>query len=479
MTRLCEWRKLGLPILDAFIWYAYLLILIVISFVSDYYSSQVWLLISACAYLLSGLCALSAINGGRCNWYGLQRAKVALLIVAAMLVLLFLQISIPIRQHTDLVLLSGSSLSGLAPDWFNPAGFWSVVPEKTRWLLSSELLVFSIFLLSIALVSSRRRLKQLLSVILVVGLLHSLVGIVAKYGGLTLVDAQQLDGHFSAARAWFINRNHFAAFISLCMAAALALQIKALMSAKGNGPMSMMLYQLIGYRLLYSVALTLGVMALVLSQSRAGFLSFSVSLLSVLILFGRPALANQLAFRRRNIILPATAILLALVIYFGGELVLRFSTVSLLGERVSQWSITWQAIQQAWLLGYGGNSYADVFQVYRGSEDFRQVIFNQAHNDYLHIWLEQGLLGLTLWLGLLVLVLRAAFLAFRKSVSTLGQAVLVSVAAVLIAALAQSVVDFNLQILNIRVYFFVIMSLVFSVPAIGHKRGAEENSVPV
>jgi hypothetical protein len=43
---------------------------------------------------------------------------------------------------------------------------------------------------------------------------------------------------------------------------------------------------------------------------------------------------------------------------------------------------------------------------------------------------------------------------------------------VLFAALLQSGVDFNLQILNIRCYFFVIMSLAFSVPCIGPRKGS-------
>jgi len=167
------------------------------------------------------------------------------------------------------------------------------------------------------------------------------------------------------------------------------------------------------------------------------------------------------------------------MLYFGKDLLLRFSTDALLGERLSQWTLTWQAIEQAWLLGYGGNSYADVFQIFRGDQDFRQVVFNQAHNDYLHIWLEQGLVGLALWLGLLSIALRAAFRGFTNSASQLSRAVLISVAVVLIAALAQSAVDFNLQILNIRVYFFVIMSLVFSVPAIRHKKGAPGKSALV
>jgi hypothetical protein len=496
MSHINRWLKYPLPILDTLIWYAYLMLLIAVSFVNDYYSSQTWLLLSAGIYVICGLCVFSAINGGRCNWVGLKRVKLVLLIMFAMLLLLLLQMTLPISRHSDLALhsgfalhsglalLSGASSSGItpewyAPEWFAPAGRWSIVPEKTRWLFNSELLIFSTFVLSIALVCSRRRLKQLLTVVLIVGVIHSLVGIFAKYGGLTLVDIKQLDGHFTAARGWFINRNHFAAFISLCLVSALALQVKSLMSAKRARPVAMILAQLMSYRIANLFALTVGIIAIVLSQSRAGFLAFFLSLLLVMIVFGNGRSVKSLGFRRRNLILPATSIVLAVILYFGGDLLQRFSSDTLLGERLSQWSLTWQAIEHAWLFGYGGNSYADVFQAFRGYQDFRQVVFNQAHNDYLHIWLEQGLVGLALWVGLLAIVLMTAFRGFSTSASQLSQAVLISVSVVLIAALAQSAVDFNLQILNIRVYFFVIMSLVFSVPAIRHRKRAPGTPVPV
>ena len=190
------------------------------------------------------------------------------------------------------------------------------------------------------------------------------------------------------------------------------------------------------------------------------------------IVVGRGKLINALRFSRRKLLIKLTVIVVVVIGFFGAELMLRFSADSLLGERSAQWALSLASIKQAWILGYGGNSYADVFQVVRGYQDFRQVLYNQSHNDYLHILLEQGLLGLTLWLGLLMLVFRAAYTAITNTTSSLVISTLVSVMVVLFAALLQSGVDFNLQILNIRCYFFVIMSLAFSVPCIGPRKGS-------
>lgn len=472
MSFLLSLRRQTIPFLDAFVWYAYLFLLVVISFLNDYYSSQAWLLLSAFIYVLCGLCVCSAINGGLCNWRGLNQAKYVIIILCAMLLLLWLQITLPRSQYSDLLLLDNPLFNGEVPMWFEPPGRWSIVPNKTRWLLNSEALVFSILVLSIALLSSHRRLKQLLYVVLFVGLFHSMVGIFTKYVGIILVEVEQLDGSYSATRGWFINRNHYAAFVSLCLLGALAFQLKDLISHKQKFTRVMIIDQINRYKVISLVAFIIGMIALVLSQSRAGFIAFLVSFFCVSIVVGRGKLINALRFSRRKLLIKLTVIVVVVIGFFGAELMLRFSADSLLGERSAQWALSLASIKQAWILGYGGNSYADVFQVVRGYQDFRQVLYNQSHNDYLHILLEQGLLGLTLWLGLLMLVFRAAYTAITNTTSSLVISTLVSVMVVLFAALLQSGVDFNLQILNIRCYFFVIMSLAFSVPCIGPRKGS-------
>ena len=468
-----------IKLFDGAIWCAYLLLLVMVSFVNDLYSSQEWLMVSSCVYALCGLFILSALNGGQCNWRGVVQAKYALVILGAMVALLYLQVVLPFDKHLDILLLEEPLFKASTPTWFDPAARWSVVPIKTLWLLKSELVMLAIFALSIALVSSRRRLKQLVFLILIIGLIHSCVGIFAAHGGMLLVDVKQLDGHYDAARAWFINRNHFAAFVSLCMLGVLVFQLKALMNGGGALTRPVIIKQILSYKLVYHLALACGLVALVLSQSRAGFLALLMSMFFVLSWVGRDLVPTMLAFRKRTLLLPMTVLVMVIVAYFGSDLLARFSQDALLGERIEQWQVTWNAIKKAWLLGYGGNSYADVFQVFRGYQDFRQVLFNQAHNDYLHIWLEQGLIGLCLWLALVTLVLRAAYAHISMSKSTLVTATLLATLIVLLAALSQSFVDFNLQILNIRYYFFVIMSLAFSVPTIRQKTRSSSNSAQV
>ena len=49
-----------------------------------------------------------------------------------------------------------------------------------------------------------------------------------------LVAREQLDGHYHAARAWFVNRNHYAAFLNLTSIASFAYLIKVHIESKRN-----------------------------------------------------------------------------------------------------------------------------------------------------------------------------------------------------------------------------------------------------
>jgi len=462
-------RAIVLPVCDTLIWFAYLGLLAWASFLQGHLNSEVWLRFSACVYLLLGAHLLSACLGGRCNLAGIRAASPALLLIMGSLLLLWLQTVLPLTTYLHQLLSSSQYIEGYKPDWFRPDYVWSVVPQQTHWLLMSEVLMLAVFVLTLGVLCSRRRILQLLYVFVGVGLVHGLIGVLAKFGGVSLVDTAQLDGNYDAARAWFINRNHFASFIVLTMMGVLALQIKYLLSYQGHRLFNLFVDQLITRKAIVLLALTCAVIALLMSQSRAGFLAPILAMVLSFLTLGKDA---RRFGRKRNLALPVSVFLFLALTYFGSEFLVRIGSDALsLGERGAQWSVTWSAIQKAWLLGYGGNSYATVFQAFRDYGEFRQALFNQAHNDYLHIWLEQGLVGLVMWLALLIIVIRHTINSFRNSSSTLVAGVALAVAIVVLAALLQSLVDFNLHILNIRYYFFVIMATAFAMPAIRQHKG--------
>ena len=444
-----------MQLLDNVIWCLFLTLVTAVSLVQSNYGSSEWYFISFVVFILCAIVLLrmSQEHSQQYNLKGVKRAKVFFYVFSLALIYLLLQTNVPYKSNLyDQVFIQGKVA---IPEWFMPKQVLSVTPERTYDLFWAELTMVASMFLSIVLLSSRRRLKQLLTLILIVGLTHALVGIIAKYGAIMLVEASQIDGHFSAARAWFINRNHFAAFISLTLVSVLSFQLKWIIDHKGGNYWTFLVGQLLSLRIIVLVAILVSFVALSLSQSRAGFFAILIALACTLAATGRH---SKMLGKTRWMMMSVFAIAFMTIVYFGADLLLRLqSQESVLGERIPQWSLTWQLIKEEWLFGYGGNSYATVFQSVRGDTPLRELIYNQAHNDFLHIFLEQGLIGLLLWLSLIIITFKHAWAAYFKTTSSLVSGVLIAAMVVITAALLHSIVGFNLQILNIRFYFFVIM----------------------
>lgn len=453
-----------LAYLDASLWLVYLGLVATISFLNRPYLSEEWLSYSFFFYAFIAIYSVSLMLGGRCNSTALHNARYAIALCFLSLFWLWVQSILPITNYLSEYVFDGKQ----ELTWFDPASTWSVTPDKTRWLFFRNFLVILLFVVSLCLLDTRRRVKQVLILFLLVGAVHALVGVLAKYSNLQLVDLSQIDGHYDAARAWFVNRNHFASFVSLCIFGALAYQIKVFLSLGKTRPMSYLTAQLISVRVLFIMSLVLSMLAIILSQSRGAFLALLLSILFLITLLSRD---SRFSMQRRYFVVPIVVITLAMLGYFGDALIGRFTQDSLVGgERFEQWNLTWRAISHQALIGYGGGSYATVFQVFREYADLRQVVFDQAHNEYLHIWLEQGLIGLLFWLGFLVLALANALRSARTHSSRLVVAVSYAGIVVVVAALLQAGVAYNLQITNIRSYFFAIIAVLFAAPSIVHRR---------
>lgn len=456
------------PMLDAVVWYGFLILMCAASFLSGGYVGKDWLYFSACFYFWFSVAVTHTAFGGRFNRSAVSSAGPVILLLGASLIWLLL----PLLFEYDHALYRTFNIDG--GDQANQLGWlklhrdWSVAPDRTRWLFMSEFLFFCMFLSALALIDKRERLKQLFMVFIAVGAVHAMVGLIGQAAGILFVDPKQVDGHFSVARGLFINRNHFAAFLILTLGAGAALQIQALIKRGSGGSPKGFLHriaaQFASLEGLLWAFIGVIVIACVSSTSRGAVLSLFLSS-CVLVLFRKEL---GVADSRPMLLLMLGLVLLSLV-YFGHELISRLTNDALsIGERAEQWRITLQAIMQNPLFGYGGGSYKTVFQIFRGDSELRQVVFAQSHNHYLHIWLERGFIGLGLWLAILFFTIRFACKKLSNSPSTLTRSTLVAGLLVICAALIQSMVDFNLQILNIRAYFITVLAVVFVAPHLYH-----------
>ncbi len=140
----------------------------------------------------------------------------------------------------------------------------------TAWLKSLAYVL--LFILTLLLVDSRQRLKTLAYILVLSGLGQ------AVYGSLALAVAGG-----GVATGTFVNRNHFAAYLVLCLAVGIGLLIASMGRSAGAGSWRQRLRH-IGALILSAKAplrifLAIMVIALVLTRSRMGNTAFFASLL--------------------------------------------------------------------------------------------------------------------------------------------------------------------------------------------------------
>lgn len=330
-----------------------------------------------------------------------------------------------------------------------------------------------LFLLVINLFHTRKRLTLLLGTLVVSGTLQAFY---ASF--ITLSGFEGLLGKASSVTTGtFINRNNFAGYLALTLSAGIGLLL-ALRETRSFS-WAQMIELLMGPKARLRLALVIMVIALVMTRSRGGNTSFFVGLLLVGVVF---VLRNKDNRLRNSLILASLVLIDVLVIsqYFGLE---RLKD-RVMNTRLSDTVVNGEVIQQANeirgdvfmyalplaqdkpITGQGAGSFEAVFPKYAG-EDIR-VHFDLAHNDYIQFAIEYGVLG-TLPLSLFVLLaLYWAFKALWQQRSMYRGGVGFGAAMGIIAILAHSTVDFNLQIPANAATFVVLCAI--AVLANHHRR---------
>ena len=107
------------------------------------------------------------------------------------------------------------------------------------------------------------------------------------------------------------------------------------------------------------------------------------------------------------------------------------------------WQDTWTMIRANPVLGVGLGAYETAYPIYTVTDGAQKV--SEAHNDYLQILADGGIIGALLALWFLWLIFRAIFSGVRARDRLLGSLALGGGAAI-VAMLVHSFFDFNLQI---------------------------------
>lgn len=357
------------------------------------------------------------------------------------------------------------ALSPRAAEWRLEQGWHSISldPAYGRAYLLRGLAYTAGFFLTLSLVNSPSRLRLLLAVLVFSGTFQAAYGALMVLSGLELGFFVEKYVGLGVATGTFVNRNHLAGYLVMCLAAGTGLLLAQMPQERARGWRSRVRH---GLRLVLSprfrlrIYLAVMVIALVLTRSRSGNIAFFVALAAA----GAVALYGGYRFSRRAFVFLASLFLVDMLIlgrWFGiDRLVARFGNVPVAEEeRIWSTSYSLDYVGEFPLTGSGGGSFYGVFPNFQAAnlEGFHE----HAHNDYLQFAAELGIPAALVLLAVALLALNAAVRAQLTRRHRLMQGAGFAATMAICWAAVHSFTDFNLQVAANALTFTVMLALAF------------------
>ncbi|MBX3290123.1 MAG: O-antigen ligase family protein [Acidobacteria bacterium] len=325
----------------------------------------------------------------------------------------------------------------------------SVDPFSTKLSAVHFLALGAFFSLTLVLLDSAKRIRRLSTVITIFGFGFAFFAILQS-----VLSPENIYGVYKSPYAAvpfgsFVNRHNFAAYMEMTAALPLGLLFTG---AVGRDK-----------RLLYITAIGLMGVALLLSGSRGGLVAFlALVLLTAILTIG--------AKRKKNVLvrIGLAAALIAAVIggsfFVGGESSLTRIAETTMSENISAdrsniWAVTLKVIQANMPFGAGFGAFGVAYTPYDNMSGLERV--EQAHNDYLQVLADAGLIGLVIGAGFLFVLFQTG----RKAVgveNTFRRGIAIGSAAGIFAILVHSLFDFVLHTTAISILFLILMAMLAS-----------------
>lgn len=322
----------------------------------------------------------------------------------------------------------------------------SLDPFATQMSALHFFALFIFFAASLVFIDSATRIRKLVGVIAIFGFIYAFFAILqsvlspGKIYGIYEV-------RFAVPFGSFVNRHNFAAYMEMTMSVPLGLLFAGAI-AKDK-------------RLLYLTAIALMGVALLLSGSRGGFVAMVAEVILLIMLTtgasSRKALVLKVGFAGVLI----AAIIVGSILIGGESSLTRIAETAtskdITTDRGHIWSVTMDVIAHNMPLGAGFGALGVAYTPYDSYSGLERV--EQAHNDYLQVAADAGIVGIVIGLLFLFWLFRLGLNA-SKTENTYRRGVAIGALAGCFAILVHSIFDFVLHTTAISVLFITLMSLI-------------------
>ena len=329
----------------------------------------------------------------------------------------------------------------------------SVDPYSTRLVLVQTCALFIYFAATLIFIDTPKRLRILVRAIIIFGFLLAIFGLTQSF-----TSPNKIYWLREMAQATpfgpFINRHHFAGYMELALALPLGLLVSGSVAREK--------------RIIYAFVAGLMAVALLMTNSRGGLISLGAEILFIAVIgFGVQNKRSSITHRIKSVAVRATlalglvVALLAGLVALGGEDALNRVVGTVNSEdpstgRLHFWDVTVDIIKNHPIIGTGLGAFGVVYTGY----DSRNGLYRleQAHNDYLQVLSDGGIVGALLGLFFIVNLFRLGFMR-RESRDEFRRGVATGAMAGCFAVLVHSFFDFTLHTPANALLFLVLAAL--------------------
>ncbi|QGG93579.1 hypothetical protein GH983_24005 (plasmid) [Agrobacterium sp. MA01] len=330
----------------------------------------------------------------------------------------------------------------------------SVAPNETLLAITTWLNVFILGYLVIQFTRNEQRSIEFLTIIFWIVVAHAALGFVLfhEFEDGTIFGPKW--AYLGSMTGAFVNRNTFATFLASGAVVGVALVLRDF-AKSGSGLLGAaassksVLFNILGIFLIMAVLFGTG--------SRMGlFVGFLGIILTISLVVPRQIAEGRRLPRVLSIIVFAV-IALALVLWaYGAQTIERLGSVERSADvRFALYEQTWAMIMARPWTGFGGGAYELAFPLFHQPDVSVDLLWQKAHNSYLGLWADYGLIfGSLPWLVLLMLVSRMFVAVWSRSAPDYAAIASIVVA---IVAMIHATVDFSLEIQGYALLFSAIM----------------------
>lgn len=371
----------------------------------------------------------------------------------------------------------GSVLAQAGPSGESARSAWRPLSIDATATLDALLLFLTyaaLFVVVYNLVDSRARLLRMTRVLVAFAFFVAFVGLLQDLSGVERVYGLKVLRYGGSPYGPYVNHNHFAGLMEMMIPLTFALLVRRILRPSsgggstrvrsqgvplpdGDGPMG----ERAGQAILLGLALAVMSAGLLLSLSRAGLVALALSAGSVTMLLAIRGRMGRWQVAVAGLLLACG---LAAFLWIGpGSVINHFRRAESVQNEPSFWTriLVWRAslgiFEDFPVLGTGLGTYSAAFLPYypMGTEK----TWLQAHNDYVQLLTEVGVVGaVVVAVGFLLLLARLLGpILGRQEVKE--RLIYYGLCTGILSLLLHSVVDFNLQVPGNAALFVVLLAM--------------------